>query len=374
MGATEDAAARDRLRDLAQSELGGDQLRAEVVQLAQDLTTAHAPSSGSSPLAALPTLGELSGGIDWFTKQPPPVPMLFTKRGRDRTIGAVPRGQVMILAAAGGAGKTFAALGACLAVATGDRWLGHFGVTEPGSAVGLFGETTLEVLWSRVHAIAKAMEASGKPLDRERARQRLRLLPLLGKATRLLDANGRGGAERTAHFDALLTKLQKVEDLRLVVVDTLARFGAPDCEVSQTLATETVTALETIAALPSRPVVLALHHTSQQARTSGKDANATGVRGVTAIADNARVVWMMETAGTGELDDFVWLKARKGNDIEASQDQWLLVRKEGGALHALNDADQARYDALRSETESSLPARRSTPPSQGAHRLSEDDK
>lgn len=301
-----------------------------------------------SPLSSLPTLTELSGGIDWFTVQPPPIPMLFTRQHKGTTIGAVPRGQVMILAAPGGVGKTFAGIGACLAVAADGRWLGHFGVTETGSAVGLFGETSREVLWSRLQAVYKSM-ARGAPLDLARAKERLRLLPLAGKASRLLEMNGKG-ATPTPHFSALLANLREIEDLRLVVVDTLARFGAPDCEVSQTLATDSLTALETIANLPSKPVVMALHHTSQQSRQqagAGRDTDATGVRGVTAITDNARVVWMMEPAGQGELNDFVWLKSRKGNDIEASQDKWLLVRKSGGALYALDEADQKHYKELK---------------------------
>ena len=309
-----------------------------------------------SPLASLPNLAELSNGIDWFTVKPPPIPMLFTRQHNGNTVGAVPRGQVMILAAPGGVGKTFAGIGACLAVATGGRWLGHFGVTEAGSVVGLFGETSKEVLWSRLQAIYKSMDAGRAPLDLERAKQRLRLLPLAGKAARLLVTNGSGGAVPTPDHAALLASLREIEDLRLVVVDTLARFGAPDCEVSQTLATDTLVALETIANLPSKPVVIALHHTSQQSRqqtSAGKDTDASGVRGVTAITDNARVVWMMEAAGQGELSDFVWLKSRKGNDVEASQDTWLLVRKAGGALHKLDADDQARYTALKSPTKSS---------------------
>lgn len=335
-----------------------DELKAELLRYEVEPTydaiaewLRHRVPASDSAQVLLPTLGDLMGAIDWFNVPAPPIPQLFTYNqvGGVGQVEAVPRGQVMIVAAGGGVGKTQAVIDACLAVATGARWLGIFNVVDQGTAVALLGETSQEVLWCRMQSIWHRMNASSaRPLNEQHARNRARLVPMSGRAERLLEMDPKTrGTKRTAAFRSLLSELSKVEDLRLVVVDTLARFGAPECEISPAAATDTIKALETIANLPTRPVVMALHHTSQAARGANHSASTTDVRGGTAITDNARLVWLLNAVGEGELHEYVRLTASKGNDVPNARAPWLLKRGKGGALHVCTPEERDECDRMQ---------------------------
>jgi hypothetical protein len=382
MGATEDAALIDMLRGLE-----GEALTAKLLELAQE--RASAKSSGG-PYATLATLGELQGSANWFEDAPPDVNFLFSRpdeETRDENgkvhswTGAVPRAQIMFLAGDGEVGKTWVGIAAAVSVATGHDWLGKFKVNSPGTSVGLFGELSETVFRNRLKAVIEPMHLTAE--EKKRAVARFRPLMLANKdADRLIDLD-RGQPYETPAFHTLLRRLQSIDDLRLIVVDTLALLGSPDAETNQAGATATIKALGKIAALPSEPVVMVLHHTSQAARdagTKGEKPSVSWVRGVTSLTNNARVVWIMTPHRSNQ--DLVFITGVKANDVpHPSHFTAAVMRQPGGALYrmtreqrvahfgdrAVEDVRDEMPDQATAADKPARGSRRSKPTNTGVH-------
>lgn len=194
--------------------------------------------------------------------------------------GLLPRGKVGVLTSAGGAGKTMVLVSLALSVVTGRPWLGHFEVdwqARAGKILLVLLEEDVEETERRLYNAAEAMGLD--PGEHARAAEQIITLPMAGVAAPLVDAEAR----ETPHLTALRRKLTDEagpNGWSLVVLDPLARLGAADSEGSNAAATRLVQALESLVDAPGRPGVLASHHSSKEARRTGK-ADARGVTGLT---------------------------------------------------------------------------------------------
>ena len=123
-------------------------------------------------------------GADWLTSDPPKRRYLLTRpdeKGKVR--GAVPLGRVGMLAAAGGAGKSWALCQLALSVATGAKWLSTYTVPEPGRVLLALAEEEAEEMQRRLHYAAHELALT--PTECDRARDRIVALPLAGRGVAL---------------------------------------------------------------------------------------------------------------------------------------------------------------------------------------------
>jgi hypothetical protein len=114
----------------------GGEIPSEGIPIDPSAIPGPPPPPPPHPFEDLRSIAELGAGEDWLTLDPPEIEMLFRRRAEGGfTVGVVPRGQVMVLAAEGGTGKTFASLSAAIAVSCGADWLGHFEVSAESSTL-----------------------------------------------------------------------------------------------------------------------------------------------------------------------------------------------------------------------------------------------
>ena len=253
--------------------------------------------------------------------------------------GYLQRGKVCLFTAPGGTGKSFAAVGLGLAVATEKAWLrpGAWSdrknypkgnklpeipkgieVTKPGHVVLILGEEEPEDAKRRIHYTAKMMGLKPGELDSGR----LHVMSLAGKSPRLIRSDKGGQAARSTLYESLFRRLENLtpEGLALVVIDPLARFAGPDAEVSPDAATAFMEAMEALTQLEGRPSVLVLHH---ERKSGGSGASAA--RGTTALVDAPRAALRLKRivrkAPSGSNQEDVWL------EVDGHRALWLLNTK-----------------------------------------------
>lgn len=317
----------------------------------------YAPTASGEPTATPETASGALSDVwvpmprPWLYEHPPARDWLLVRAGDDDRpdVGVLPRGIVGMLAGAGGASKTMALVQLCLLVAaeSGRPWIGDLIVPESsrgGRVLLALGEETASECWRRVFRASCALGLT--PEQRERALERLVVLPLAGRDVALVDVDQ---ATRTVHrtelHAELLRRLGAEGPWTLVVVDPLARFAADGSEKDNGAATRVVSALESMATAElGAPTVIAAHHTSQAARVSG-DRGATAARGVTGYTDGVRWVAVLSTvADTGGR--IVDLTLAKSNYSPPAAESWRARRSDehGGALVQLSAEDE---DELR---------------------------
>lgn len=255
---------------------------------AEQAAKALAAAEEAWPLAPMPAgyLEEKPEPPRWLLKRPP------SEDAKEYTWqGFCRMGKVGVIAAPGGTGKTMAAVGLALAVATGREWLrpgtwkgpnkppDGIRVDTPGQVAVLLGEEDGEDIRRRLYYTGQMMGLDHE--DRRRASDRLFLAGLAGKDVSLVDQNG--------GFDGKLASLRRVLEARagegwsLVLVDPLSRFAGIGAETDNALATRFVQALEQLTSLPGNPAVLFIHHE----RKGGGDG-AAAIRGSSGLVDGAR--------------------------------------------------------------------------------------
>lgn len=317
---------------------------AEVVEgLTEDLRLAIAARGGvarpfSQSMARIPALA-----LD-RNHRPPPRRYILVRKPDDEADyrngweGVMPAGRVCMLAAAGGAGKTFAAIQLAIAVATGGAWFGAWQAQASGRILLALGEEKTEEVHRRLWEVADSLDLSDA--DRAMVIDRVWCMALHGKAIRLVDERG----DRTpAHADLMDTLKREAGDdgWSLVVLDPLSRVSGSDTESDNSLATAFVTSLEALTEAPGEPTVFIAHHTSQAARQN-KSAGATAARGVTALTDGIR--WQATMAPVDEENhDLVRLHVGKTNYGKHPPDL-MLARGQRGALRAVDPVVLASHN------------------------------
>jgi len=312
----------------------------------------------------------------------------------------LPRGKVVMLAGAGGVGKSTALTQLALAVATGGEWLDTFDVPEPGNVFLALGED--DELSAR-RGIVEAADALGLDDDQiSKIKRHLVVAPLKGKQKTLTEepasrldvqrlkqfGDGSGDAwigpdGETHHLDALRSgytdhadtferRLADRDQWSLIIVDPIRRFAGNDVERDAAAATRMVRLLSRWAAREYRdddraihgPTVLLSHHTGKKTEDVGgselyQKVRQQGLaRGSSAITDGVR--WQGNMV-YGEVEDphhrgtddppprdFVLFAVAKTND-DRRRETLKLARQTHGTLKPA-PAEMTRQD-LRAKGE-----------------------
>jgi RecA-family ATPase len=308
-----------------------------------------APMDGSTPPAApAPPPWDarvIAVPTEWYVKTPPAREWLLRdKRTGD---GALAKGVVGLLAAAGGAGKSMMLAQLAVSVATGSPWLGVYEPTAIGRVLLVLAEETAEEVQRRLWRAAGAMRAAPPALGAIEA------MGLHGLDCALLCAGEHGDPVETGFAAWLLERVAR-ERYALVALDPHSRLAGRDAERTNSAATRAVQVYEAVA--ESGAAVVIAHHTPQWERRSTEGGQATA-RGVTGLVDGVR--WMLhasvERAGETvdeHLREVVTVTPAKAN--YARQGAPVVLRRDGqwgGALVPLDDADRSLVaDARRAAT------------------------
>jgi RecA-family ATPase len=245
-------------------------------------------------------------------------------------------GTVGALIAPGGTGKSFWALEAAMAVASGGVPGGDLLGIKPkytGRVVYFAAEDPEVLLIHRVHALGQHIP----PAARDAIAEKLVIEPIMGDGLDIMKE------------DHVKTILDYCRDTRLIIFDTLSRIHALE-ENSNGDMSKLVTTLESIAK-KTEASVLYLHHTSKSAALNGDGDKQQAARGASALVDNARWVGYLtkmdeyeaeelsehQISKTPILEDrryFLKFGVSKQNYSEPLKEQWYR-RVEGGVLQAV---------------------------------------
>jgi len=283
----------------------------------------------------------------WSRNRPPD--RRFLLRHPEDDAGALPLGEVGILSAEGGAGKTTAVVQLAIAIATGGRWFGHYKIDEgaPNRVLALLGEEDQEECDRKLYWAAHRLGLSDEQV--RIAEDRITMVPLAGHYTPLLRP-GPNGPEATEHGGAIRDVLNTPGDpWGLVIVDPLSRFAGVNVEADNIDATRFIVELESFCKAPGTPTTLCLAHSSKAARRLGEADN----RGVTGLTDGAR--WWGTLVNAGK--ERARFDVRKSNYTRPAEELGL-VRGELGVLQVESTADKEARKAIEVEDAASRELRK----------------
>lgn len=242
--------------------------------------------------------------------------------------GVIPLGEVGFLGGAGGTSKTYTALWLAISIATGRPAFGTYEVAARGASVLLLGEESQEECNWRLYQLAKALKLSAD--ERREVERRVLVAPLKGVASALVAAGAVGDTELAhALFDKLSAERRDDAPYRLIVLDSLVRFGASDTEISNAAGAAFVVAAEKYTLLADKPAVMIIHHSNQASRVQGMAMGTTGLRGITALSDNARFVMTLTGDENSNLVTMRVTKNNYGPKHPTQPELMLAVREQG---------------------------------------------
>ncbi|HSF94667.1 MAG TPA: AAA family ATPase, partial [Thermohalobaculum sp.] len=208
--------------------------------------------------------------------------------------GSIPLAAPVLLAAAGGLGKSYVALDLALQVA-----MGVCGLAQPrtilggrvcveGTAVIISAEDSFNTIHRRLNRL--------DPIERRLNRpDRLIVIPLpdAGGPTPLISAEG-GVPAKTPFFTALKDQLETIDDLRLIVIDPLQAFVMADVTSDPAAGQFMWTAFSELCAM-SNATVIVTHHMRKEGmnRIDSADDAREAIRGSTALVDGARLSYAL---------------------------------------------------------------------------------
>ena len=246
-----------------------------------------------------------------------PIPALFTlkdHKGKEQLF--IPRGKVCVLASEGGLGKSLLALHLGMQLALNQdtnlrSWCGDplKPVPRSGKVVLLYAEEDKQSCLFRMRQMLSNENGIVNADLINRLSGRLIPAPLCisdknaDSSLGLSDSirSGDTGAEqrRNRLFQSLET-IGGDEGLDLIVVDPLAQFGGSDFETDNGEASRLMRHIQQLTGLKGNPTVLIVHHSAKAAK---KNKLAHGIRGSSAIKDNARqacILRRVDESDTGE--------------------------------------------------------------------------
>jgi RecA-family ATPase len=260
----------------------------------------------------------------------------------DFVLPGLPRGNLGLLSATGGTGKSFWVLQAMLQVTIAG--LCNFnlagakfkpGDNRIGSVLYVSLEDKLPQIRKRMQAV-RGFWAHGKDktswINESLQSGLFKILPLSGKNIRLFD--------NPAYFDQILDVANSMHHCRLIVIDTLRRSHSEN-ENDNGAMSCILMAFEKLAE-DSNTAVLLLHHESKGA-ANDKNAGQGAMRGASALADNARWIMRMqkmtpadaEDRGIGEDERKSWVRVTcEKTSYDAEMPTAWLKRGVGGVLIA----------------------------------------
>jgi hypothetical protein len=236
------------------------------------------------------TIGE-RGLLD---RPAPPRECLLWADGRR---GLLPAGKVGMVAAEGGAGKTWALVQLAVAVATGTPWLGTYTVDPKrrGKVLLLLAEEDEREFHFRLERVCQDLPQGNRAdvasnlvapdLYVENAGDQGDDVGIA--LMRSADEVHRGGGRETGFSLRLTHLVQELGPWSLIVFDPLVHFASGDTEKDNIAASRMLRRFQRFTHAPGSPTVLFTHHTTKSSRAA-RGEGATAARGASALNDNAR--------------------------------------------------------------------------------------
>lgn len=278
--------------------------------------------------------------------------------------GLILAGKAHMLAAEGGAGKTFLLLDLAIKIASHDgreaqTWVGQPLLEDAGGTVVMF---TTEDDKDELHIRLADIDREGR---RHKAGRRLVIIPTIniGGAFPLVERErGTGTAQIGRTWGGWLEQLRKVEDLRLVVIDTLNTTLHGE-ENSATIINEYVQAAAAIVCGELGAALVVTHHVRKPGANvkiwTAEDMR-NSIRGSTALVGafratlgiwhapdfKERLVRMGRSGGPGQLYNFAVVKA---NNPQMAWGIRALLREPSGILVDITDREKQMVAATEDE-------------------------
>lgn len=230
----------------------------------------------------------------WLTEAPAPRDALLTWGDWQRQPLMLPAGEVALLAAAGGVGKSYTLLDLAFAVATGMPWLRTYACPRKGKVLVAFAEEDLDELRRRLWALAKSIKGDDAEYLISEAARNIVPMALRGQDCAFLDRD----RQPSQWHGSLLDRLSKTGPWRAIILDPLSRWGGPEIETDAHAATSVIRLLETLTQVDGRPAVVVAHHTNKSALNADTPRTQGVVRGHSALVDGARWVGFLERLPT----------------------------------------------------------------------------
>lgn len=246
-----------------------------------------------------------------------PIPALFTlndPKGKEDLF--IPRGKVCVLASEGGLGKSLLALHLGMSLALNKEtnlrsWCGEplKPVPRSGKVVLLYAEEDKQSCLFRMRQMLGDTNGIVNADLIRKLSGRLIPAPLCisdknaDSSLGLSDSIRSGDTGAEERRDRLFQSLEVIagdDGLDLIVVDPLAQFGGSDFETDNGEASRLMRHIQQLTGLKGNPTVLIVHHSAKAAK---KNKLAHGIRGSSAIKDNARqacILRRVDESDTGE--------------------------------------------------------------------------
>lgn len=261
----------------------------------------------------------------------------------DTGAGVFARGEVGLLAARGGSGKSYALTQLAVAVATGTTWLGagHGWATPQagGRVLYVAGEEDGPEFSRRLHYACKAANIVGDG-DLAMVTTNVTALPWRGKNMRLTEEDGTQSRFAKKLQRMLEGAAKECRPYALVIIDTLSRSAGFDTEKDNAQATVYIQACERLScAATGRPNVIVAHHSGKPKEMS-TPGSVDSIRGASAIVDGVR--WAITlTAQKRTPDELPLLKLATVKVNNAAPAELWLTRVDGceGAMEACDGPD-----------------------------------
>lgn len=302
--------------------LATDASELELDELAREVDDNHAIESG-----LLCSLDFVKASALLATEPPP---------RRYVVDGMLPEPITAGLIAPGGTGKSFKTMQLAACVASGVPHLGHT-ISNPGGVLMLAAEDDRDELARRLSAIRDMMHLNlNMDSEQEAAlHHNLHVVSRVGMENRITVRDGTRIYWDEQRISRIVKTAQAIDNLRLVVLDPVARFRSGD-ENSNEDATKFVEALEIIRK-ETGVTVLCVHHSRKGSTGDSQD----DIRGGSAFVDALRFAATLyspkpdvaEKLGIDPDEAHQWVRYKKvmSNYPVDSEELWMR-RGKGGAL------------------------------------------
>ncbi|MDA8204620.1 MAG: AAA family ATPase [Thermaerobacter sp.] len=208
----------------------------------------------------------------------------FTPPAADWVVEGVEPGDVGILSAPGGTGKSMFCISLAAAVASGQPLFAAWAVGGPGDVLYIYAEDKPSTIHRRLRALHQV-----SPLDAS-AIGRLHTVGVRTDPPKLmvrgLDHSGLAAAQ-TEPVLGVMDGIKSYPHPRLLIVDPLIKFHALD-ENTNTEMEQFLTLVTQIASDPGVAIILT-HHVGKSAVLNGQSSTQQSARGASAIVDQARM-------------------------------------------------------------------------------------
>lgn len=284
-----------------------------------------------------------------------PPPRDYLLKDANTGDGRFLRGTVGLLAAEGGAGKSYALAQLCVSLSTGLTWFGNGGWAPQGDPLRvlyLAGEEDKAELTRRIYYAAKAMGAiSDEALDL--IARNLHAVPLAGNGCSLTVGNDpkSDGLPMTLFawqvFDLMRIAKDRTRPYGALIIDPLSRFAGFDVEKDNSAATRFVQVLERFTGEDTgMPSCICAHHMKKRGEGS-EEATADAIRGASALKDGVRWAALLEPQKRQDgAADLLTLRIVKANGVPPSDPLFLCRPGDGneGVLRVATRDEISSHD------------------------------